>query len=667
MLLPPGIALRWLCPLISVRIKTVRTLFSDNIQELGSGCLLLRQPFLLFRDKLRKMSQDIRNIAIIAHVDHGKTTLVDAMLKQSGIFRSNQAVIERVMDSNDLERERGITILAKNTALFFHDTKINIVDTPGHSDFGGEVERALRMVDGVVMLVDASEGPLPQTRYVLQKALASKLPPIVVLNKIDRPDARPKEVLDEIYDLFIDLDATEDQLDFPVIYTNAREGIAHREPGDSSKDLLPLFEAIVNKIAAPPGDPEGNLKIQVMNLDYSEFLGRIAIGRVFNGTMRRGETVSIRKLDGKLVSTRITKLYTFRGLERDEAEAVGAGDLVAIAGVEGIQIGEGITSNDAPCEFEPLLIDEPTLAMIFTVNSSPLSGREGSYLTSRDLRDRLAKELLTNVSIRVEDTDTPESFRVLGRGELQLAILIETMRREGFELMVGKPEIVVRTENGKRLEPLERLVIDVPESFIGIILETVGSRRGEMMKMSNHGSGRVRLDFKIPSRGLIGLRSQLLTDTRGTALIHSIFEGWVDYGGEMALRPTGALVADRSGPSTAFALWNTQERGELFIGPAEEVYEGMIVGENSREQDMDVNVTKEKKQTNMRSSSADEAIRLIPHRQLSLEQAIEFIADDEFVEITPKSIRLRKKVLQANRRPRRWQEIRASNAAPGKG
>ncbi len=610
---------------------------------------------------------EIRNIAIIAHVDHGKTTLVDAMLRQSGIFRANQVLTERVMDSNDLERERGITILAKNTAVFFHDTKINIVDTPGHSDFGGEVERALRMVDGVVMLVDASEGPLPQTRYVLQKALASNLPPIVVLNKIDRPDARPKEVLDEIYDLFIDLDATEDQLDFPVVYTNAREGIAHRTPGDSSKDLLPLFEAIVNKIAAPKGDPAGNLKIQVMNLDYSEFLGRIAIGRVFNGTLRRGDDVSIRKLDGKLVSTRITKLYTFRGLERDEADAVAAGDLVAIAGVEGIQIGEGITSTANPCEFDPLLIDEPTLAMIFTVNSSPLSGREGSYLTSRDLRDRLAKELLTNVSIRVEDTDTPESFRVLGRGELQLAILIETMRREGFELMVGKPEIVVRTENGKRLEPLERLVIDVPESFIGIILETVGGRRGEMLKMSNHGSGRVRMDFKIPSRGLIGLRSQLLTDTRGTALIHSIFEGWVDYGGEMALRPTGALVADRSGPSTAFALWNTQERGELFIGPAVEVYEGMIVGENSREQDMDVNVTKEKKQTNMRSSSADEAIRLIPHRELSLEQAIEFIADDEFVEITPKSIRLRKKVLQANRRPRRWQEIRASNTAPGKG
>src|SRR5881296_2329866 len=592
------------------------------------------------------MSQKIRNIAIIAHVDHGKTTLVDGMLRQSGIFRANETVVERVMDSNDLERERGITILAKNTALFFHDTKINIVDTPGHSDFGGEVERALRMVDGVVLLVDASEGPLPQTRYVLQK--------------IDRADARPNEVLDEIYDLFIDLDATEDQLDFPVIYTNARDGVAHRKQGDHSKDLLPLFEAIVKHIPAPPGDPEGVLQIQVLNLDYSDFLGRIAIGRVFNGTLKRGADVGIGKLNGKIEPTRITKLFTFRGLQRDEAETAVAGDIVAIAGVEGIQIGESVTSLENPAPLEPLNIDEPTLAMVFTVNTGPLCGREGNYLTSRDLRDRLQKELLTNVSIRVEDTDTPESFRVLGRGELQLAILIETMRREGFELMVGKPEIVVRTDGGKKLEPLERLVIDVPENFIGIIMETIGSRRGEMLKMSNHGSGRVRMDFKIPSRGLIGLRSQLLTDTRGTALIHSIFDGWIEYGGDMALRPTGALVADRGGVSTAFALWNLQERGELFVGPTVDVYEGMIVGENSREQDMDVNVTKEKKQTNMRSSSADEAIRLIPHRELSLEQAIEFIADDEYVEITPKSIRLRKKVLQANKRPRRWQEIRAS-------
>jgi len=609
------------------------------------------------------MTQSIRNIAIIAHVDHGKTTLVDAMLRQSGIFRENQELVERVMDSNELERERGITILAKNTALFFHGTKINIVDTPGHSDFGGEVERALRLVDGVLLLVDASEGPLPQTRYVLQKALAAKLPPIVVLNKIDRADTRPIEGLDEIYILFIGLGATGDQLGFPVVYTNAREGVAHRALGDKSKDLLPLFEAIVNSIPAPAGDPDGILQAQVMNLDYSDYLGRIAIGRVFNGTIRRGAEVGISKLSGGLQATKITKLFTFRGLERDEAETVSAGDIVAIAGVEGIQIGESLTDLEQPMPLAPLAIDEPTLTMVFTVNNGPLAGREGSYVTSRDLRDRLQKELLTNVSIRVEDTDSPESFRVLGRGELQLAILIETMRREGFELMVGKPEIVVRNEGGRKLEPLELLVIDCPESYIGIMLETLGSRRGEMSKMTNHGSGRVRMEFRIPSRGLIGLRSQLLTDTRGTALIHSIFEGWTEYAGEMALRPTGALVADRAGPSTAFALWNLQERGELFLGPGREVYEGMIVGENTREQDMDVNVTREKKLTNMRSSTADEAIRLIPHRELSLEQAIEFIADDEFVEITPKSIRLRKKVLAANKRPRRWQEIRASQEA----
>ncbi len=419
----------------------------------------------------------------------------------------------------------------------------------------------------------------------------------------------------------------------------------------------------MNSIPAPPGDPDGILQAQVMNLDYSDYLGRIAIGRVFNGTIRRGAEVGISKLSGGLQATKITKLFTFRGLERDEAETVSAGDIVAIAGVEGIQIGESLTDLEQPMPLAPLAIDEPTLTMVFTVNNGPLAGREGSYVTSRDLRDRLQKELLTNVSIRVEDTDSPESFRVLGRGELQLAILIETMRREGFELMVGKPEIVVRNEGGRKLEPLELLVIDCPESYIGIMLETLGSRRGEMSKMTNHGSGRVRMEFRIPSRGLIGLRSQLLTDTRGTALIHSIFEGWTEYAGEMALRPTGALVADRAGPSTAFALWNLQERGELFLGPGREVYEGMIVGENTREQDMDVNVTREKKLTNMRSSTADEAIRLIPHRELSLEQAIEFIADDEFVEVTPKSIRLRKKVLAANKRPRRWQEIRASQEA----
>jgi GTP-binding protein len=610
------------------------------------------------------MNTNLRNIAIIAHVDHGKTTLVDFMLRQSGIFRENEALTDRVMDSNDLERERGITILAKNTALTFRGTKINIVDTPGHSDFGGEVERALRMVDGVLLLVDASEGPLPQTRYVLQKALAAKLPPIIVLNKIDRSDARCAEVLDEIYDLFIDLDATEDQLDFPVLYTNARAGVAHYKLGDDSTNLVPLFETIVAKIPPPSGDPAATLQIQVTNLDYSEYLGRLAIARVFEGTLKRGADVGIAKLSGALVPTKITKLYTFRGLDRDEADEVAAGDIVAIAGVEGIQIGESITDLEHPAPLEPLTIDEPTLTMIFTVNTSPFAGREGQYVTSRDLRERLDRELLTNVSLRIEETNATDSFRVLARGELQLAILIETMRREGYEVMVAKPEIVVREEKGRRLEPLEILVIDCPEAFIGIVMESLGSRRGELAKMVNHHSGRVRMDFHIPSRGLIGLRGQLMTDTRGTALIHSVLEGWTDYAGDMASRLTGALVCDRAGVSTAFAIWGIQERGEMFIGPTEEVYEGMIVGENAREDDMSVNITKEKKQTNMRSSSADEAIRLIPPRDMTLEKAIEFIADDEFVEVTPKSIRLRKKVLDAKKRPKRWQEIRASVKTP---
>jgi GTP-binding protein len=609
------------------------------------------------------MTTPIRNIAIIAHVDHGKTTLVDAMLRQSGIFRENQELVERVMDSNDLERERGITILAKNTALSYRGTKINIVDTPGHSDFGGEVERALRMVDGVLVLVDASEGPLPQTRYVLQKALAAKLPPIMVLNKIDRPDARPAAVLDEIYDLFIDLDATEDQLDFPVIYSNAKLGIAHAKLDDGSTTLQPLFEQIITSIPPPAGDPDGVLQIQVTNLDYSDFLGRLAIARVFQGTLKRGTEVGISRLNGTIHPTKITKLFTFRGLERDEAEEVSAGDIVAIAGVEGIQIGESITDLANPAPLEPLLIDEPTLTMVFTINTSPFAGREGQFVTSRDLRARLERELLTNVSLRVEDTGTTDAFRVLGRGELQLAILIETMRREGYELMVGKPEIVVRNENGRRLEPLELLIIDCPETFIGIVMESLGSRRGEMKKMVNHHSGRVRMEFSIPSRGLIGLRSQLLTDTRGTALIHSLLEGWTEYAGDMAMRLTGALVADRPGVSVAYAIWGIQERGEMFVGPGIEVYEGMILGENAREDDMNVNVTKEKKQTNMRSSSADEAIRLIPPRDMTLEKAIEFIADDEYVEVTPKSIRLRKKVLDAKKRPKRWQEIRASTEA----
>ena len=577
------------------------------------------------------------------------------MLRQSGIFRSNQVLTDRVMDSNDLERERGITILAKNTALFYEDTKINIVDTPGHSDFGGEVERGLNMVDGVVLLVDASEGPLPQTRYVLQKALRKKLTPIVVLNKIDRQDARPAEVLNEIYDLFIDLDAAEEQLDFPVLYTNAKTGTATTQTGTTGENLEPLFRAIVDRIPAPGGEANGTLQLQVLNLDYSDYLGRIAIGRVFHGSARMGAEVGIAKLGGEMVRTKITKLFTFRGLKREEAEEVVCGDIVALAGMEGIQIGETVTDPDKPSVRTPILIDEPTLAMIFTVNTSPLAGREGEFVTSRHLRDRLQKELLTNVSIRVEEQPSADAFRVLGRGELQLAILIETMRREGYELMVGKPEIVIKTENGKRMEPLEQVVVDCPEAFVGVVIEKLGARRGEMTQMVNHGSGRVRLEFKIPARGLIGLRGALMTDTRGTALVHSIFAGWVPYQGELAARPTGSLVADRAGVTTTYALNNIQERGILFLGPGVQIYEGMIVGENAREGDMDVNAMKEKKLTNMRASVADEAIRLVPYHAPTLEQALEFIADDEFVEVTPKSLRLRKKILAANRRPSKKQ------------
>jgi len=595
----------------------------------------------------------IRNIAIIAHVDHGKTTLVDAMLRQSGVFRSNQELIDRVMDSNELERERGITILAKNTAVFYHEVKINIVDTPGHSDFGGEVERALKMVDGVMLLVDASEGPLPQTRYVLSKALEAKLPPIVVINKIDRPDARPQEVLNEIYDLFIDLDASEDQLDFPVLYANARLGTASADPGVPGLDLQPVFEALVKTIPEPAGDPEGVLQVLVANLDYSDYLGRLAIARVFNGTLHYGDEVGIAKLDGSLEKVKITKLFSFDGLKRVDITVAELGDIVAVAGVTGITIGETITSAENPAPLPNIAIDEPTIAMQFTVNTSPLAGREGEYVTSRHLRERLEKELLTNVSIRVEETAGTDAFKVMGRGELQLSILIEMMRREGYELMVGNPEIVTRTIGGKLMEPVERLTIDIPEEFVGVAMEQLGMRKAQMQKMHNHGYGRVRMEFRVLSRSLIGLRSELLTDTRGTIVMNSLFDGHTEWQGEIPHRLTGVLVADRAGSTTAYALYNLQERGELFVAPGTEVYEGMIIGENSRDADLDVNCVREKKLTNMRSSTADEAIRLIPFRILNLEQAIEFIADDEFVEVTPKSLRLRKKILQANSRPRK--------------
>jgi GTP-binding protein len=594
-----------------------------------------------------------RNVAIIAHVDHGKTTLVDALLYQSGTFRANERVAERAMDNTDLERERGITILAKNTAVHYKGLLINIVDTPGHADFGGEVERTLSMVDGVVLLVDASEGPLPQTRFVLRKALERRLAPVVVINKIDRPDARSAEVLNEIFDLFIDLDATEDQVDFPVLYTNAREGTATLDPASPGEDLRPLFDAIVSHVPPPKGDPAAGLQLLVANLDSSDYLGRIAIGRIFNGRVKVGDPVVVMKLDGRQQETKVTKLFAFDGLKRIDIQDAAAGDIVCVAGIEDITIGETVADPDHRQAMPAINVDEPTVSMIFGVNTSPLAGRDGQYVTSRNLRDRLERELLGNVSLRVEDTDAPEQVKVVGRGELQLSILIEMMRREGFEVQVSRPEIVTREIDGVRSEPVEELVIDVAEEFQGMVIALAGTRRGIMTKMVNHGSGRVRLEFRIPARGLIGFRSQFLTDTRGTGMLNHLFVGWEPWHGPIAARATGALVADRSGLTTAYAIANLQERGVIFIEPQTEVYEGMIVGENSRTSDMDVNVTKEKKQTNMRASTADEAIRLIPPRQLGLEQAIEFINDDELVEVTPKRIRLRKRILQSNQRPRK--------------
>jgi len=572
------------------------------------------------------------------------------MLRQSGIFRANEAVAERMMDSNDLERERGITILAKTTGVHYKGVKINIVDTPGHSDFGGEVERALKIVDGVMLLVDASEGPLPQTRYVLAKALEARLRPVVVINKIDRPDARIQEVLNEIYDLFIDLDATEEQLDFPIIYTNGKLGIAKEKLEDDTADLRPLFEMILNSIPPPAGYPEETLQFLVANLDYSDYLGRLAIGRVFNGTLRMGEEVAICKLDGSFQKTKITKLFSFEGLKRVEEQVGNTGDVLAIAGLEGITIGETLSEAENPKPLPKIQIDEPTIAMTFTVNTSPFAGKEGQFVTSRNLRDRLDKELLTNVSIKVEEAGGPDAFKVMGRGELQLAILIEMMRREGFELAVGKPEIITKQIDGKTHEPLEQLIVDCPEQFVGVVMEKLGARKGKMTKMVNHGSGRVRSEFDVPSRGLIGLRSEMLTDTRGTAIMNSLFHGFIEWQGDIPHRPTGALISDRAGKATGHAIWNLQERGDMFVSPATDVYEGMIVGENARDADLNVNIVKEKKLTNMRASSADEAIRLVPPRLLNLEQAIEFIADDELVEVTPKSIRLRKKILKANQR-----------------
>ena len=591
-----------------------------------------------------------RNVAIIAHVDHGKTTLVDALLHQSGVFRKNQRVAERALDNTDLERERGITIMAKNTAVRYKDVIVNIVDTPGHADFGGEVERTLLMVDGVLLLVDASEGPLPQTRFVLRKALEHGLAPIVVINKIDRQDARPTEVLSEVYDLFIDLDATENQIEFPVLYANAKAGTVTADVTSPGETVRPLLETILDRIPPPDGDPAAALQLLVANLDSSDYLGRIAIGRIFNGAVKIGDNVAVLKLDGEMQRTRVTKLFMFEGLQRVEVDEASAGDIVCLTGLSDITIGETITDPDQPAPLSKMQVDEPTVSMVFGVNTSPMAGREGQYVTSRNLRDRLTRELIGNVSIRVEDTDSADQLKVIGRGELQLSILIEMMRREGHELQVSRPEIVTKDVEGHVEEPVEELVVDVAEEFQGVVIAGLGTRRATMTKMVNHGSGRIRLEFRIPTRGLIGFRSQFLTDTRGTGILNHLFAGWEPWHGPIAGRPTGALVADRSGRATPYAMYNLQARGELFIDPTTEVYEGMVIGENARSEDMDVNITKEKKLTNMRTSSADEAIRLIPPRKLNLEQAIEFISEDELVEVTPLSLRIRKRALIANQR-----------------
>ncbi len=594
---------------------------------------------------------NLRNIAIIAHVDHGKTTLVDGMLRQAGIFRSNEKVQERVMDNIDLERERGITIMAKNTAVQYNGIKINIVDTPGHADFGGEVERTLKMVDGVLLLVDASEGPLPQTRFVLKKALELKLQPVLVINKIDRTDARIQEVLNEVYDLFIDLDATEEQLEFPVLYANAKKGVAKLSLEHDSANLKPLFDTIIEKIPAPAGDTAGILQLLVTNIDYDDYIGRLGIGRVFSGAVRVGDQVAMVKAADELAKTKVTSIYTFEGLQRIASGEAAAGDIVALAGIEGISIGDTITSVETPKPLPRITVDEPTISMVFSVNTSPFAGKEGKYVTSRNLRERLEKELLYNVSIKVDFNGT-DSFKVMGRGELQLAILIEMMRREGYELSISMPETITKTINGTVHEPMEILVIDVPEEYVGVVAQQIGMRRGRMQKMQNNGFGRVRLEFRIPSRGLIGFRSQFLTDTRGTGLLNHLFDGYEPLHGQISKRQTGALVSDRAGKTTMYALFHLQPRGTLFVRENTAVYEGMVIGENSRDNDLDVNVTKEKKLTNIRAANADEALQLIPPRLMNLEQAIEFIREDELVEVTPESIRLRKKILESNKRPK---------------
>jgi GTP-binding protein len=596
-----------------------------------------------------RVREDLRNLAIIAHVDHGKTTLVDAMLWQSGVFRDNEQVAERVMDSMDLEREKGITIMAKNTAIVYRGTKINIVDTPGHADFGGEVERTLNMVDGVMLLVDATEGPLPQTRFVLGKALARKLPPIVVINKIDRPDRRIAEVLEEIYDLFIDLDATEEQLDFPVLYTNAKKGIALRDPEGEGKDLEPLFETILSAIPSPSYDPDAPLQFLVTNLHYSDYVGRIAVGKVVSGSLCQGQDVALLKTDEPPQKAHLSVVYTYEGLNRVERSTMDAGDIAAVAGIPEAFIGDTVGDLLDPRPLPTITVEEPTIAMDFSVNTSPLVGKDGKFLTSRHIKERLDKELLYNVSIRVEQAENRDSFKVSARGELQLAVMVETMRREGFELSLSKPRIITREINGQVCEPLELAVIDLPEEHVGIVTEMMGVRRGRMTKMVNHGFGRVRLEFEIPSRGLIGFRNQFMTETRGTGILNALLIGYMPHAGNITGRPNGVLVSDRAGRAVAYAIFHLQPRGTIFVNPGDPVYAGMIVGENSRAEDLWVNITKEKKLTNIRAAGSDEALRLIPPRQFTLEQAMEYISDDEYVEVTPRSLRLRKIKIRSDR------------------
>jgi GTP-binding protein TypA/BipA len=593
--------------------------------------------------------EDLRNVAIVAHVDHGKTTLVDAMLWQSGAFRANQDVADRVMDSMDLEREKGITILAKNTSVHYRDVKLNIIDTPGHADFGGEVERGLTMVDGILLLVDASEGPLPQTRFVLRKALEARLPVILVVNKVDRPDARINEVVDEVYELFLDLDADESQIEFPIVYCNAKAGRAGLEADVDAlaDDLGPLMDLLLEHIPAPSFEPDHPLQAHVTNLDASPYVGRLALCRVRNGTIRKGQPIAWCRADGTVANAQVGELYVTEALDRVDAAEAGPGEIIAVAGIADVTIGETLADRDDPRPLPVITVDEPSLSVTIGINTSPLAGQDGGKLTARQVRDRLDQELVGNVSLRVGDTERPEVWEVQGRGELQLAILVELMRREGFELTVGQPQVLTREIDGKTHEPLERMTIDVPEDYVGVITQLLALRKGRMEHMVNHGTGWVRMDYLVPARGLIGFRTEFLTETRGTGLLHHVFDRWEPWAGDMRLRPTGSLVADRKGKTASFALFNLQERGVLFVGPGEDVYEGMIIGENARSEDLDVNAIKEKHLTNMRSSTSDVLVRLVPPRKLSLDQALEFVREDECVEVTPHNVRLRKVALDS--------------------